>query len=132
MYEILTLFSFLGIKRIFYGTLYICFKHNPVRMVAMTEIISYFLRGVGRLFYIVSPKATTFGHYQEVPDYIAESIPFFVLTIVLEFLALVFRHGGKGLRKERLWDASRYSVNDMVGSIGVSEKKKKVLFINNL
>ncbi|KAI7888658.1 uncharacterized protein EV154DRAFT_516900 [Mucor mucedo] len=87
-------------------------------MVAIADVITYVLRGAGRLFYIVSPKATTFGHYQEVPDYIAESIPFFVLTITLEFLSLVFRHGGKGLRKERLWDASRYSVNDMVGSIG--------------
>lgn len=89
-------------------------------MVAPTDVVSYVLRGVGRLFYIVTPKATTFGHHQEVPDYISESIPFFVLTIALEFLALVFRHDGKGLRKERLWDASRYSVNDMVGSIGVS------------
>lgn len=89
-------------------------------MLAVTDVISYVLRGVGRLFYIVSPKTTTFGHYQQVPDYIAESIPFFVLTITLEFLSLVFRNGGKGLRKERLWDASRYSVNDMVGSIGVS------------
>lgn len=100
-----------------------CFLYSiqkAVRMVSPTDVASYVLRGVGRLFYIVAPKATTFGHHQEVPDYIAESIPFFVLTIALEFLALVFRHDGKGLRKERLWDASRYSINDMVGSIGVS------------
>jgi hypothetical protein len=80
----------------------------------------YILRGFGRLFYIVSPTSTRFDHYTDVPDYIAESIPFFVLTIILEFLTLLFKDGGKGLTKQRLWDANRYSVNDMVGSIGVS------------
>jgi alkylglycerol monooxygenase len=85
-----------------------------------TDALSFVLKGVGRLFYIVSPKTTTFGNYKQVPDYIAESIPFFILTIALEFLALVFKDGGKGLKKQRLWNASRFSVNDAVGSIGVS------------
>lgn len=85
-----------------------------------TDALSYVLRGVGRLFYIVSPKSTLYADYRDVPDYIAESIPFFVLTISLELLTIVFKDGGKGLKKERKWDASKLSVNDAVGSIGVS------------
>lgn len=84
------------------------------------DVLKYIARGVGRLFYVVSPNETTFSHYKQVPDYIAESIPFFVMTITLEFLTLVFKDGGKGLKKLRLWDASRFSVNDVVGSVGVS------------
>lgn len=87
-----------------------------------TDALTYVLTGVGRLFYIVSPKSTMYGHYKQVPDYITESIPFFVLTITLEFLALVFKDGGKGLKKQRLWNANRFSVNDLVGSIGVSKR----------
>ena len=85
-----------------------------------TEAASYVLRGVGRLFYIVSPQSTLYANYKDVPDYVAESIPFFVLTIVLEFLTIVFQDGGKGLVKERKWGASKISVNDIVGSVGVS------------
>lgn len=83
------------------------------------DTVFYILRGVGRLFYIVSPASTRFDHYTDVPDYIAESIPFFVLTITLEFLTLLFKEHGKGLTKQNLWDTNRYSVNDIVGSIGV-------------
>lgn len=91
-------------------------------MNSTTDALSYVLRGVGRLFYIVSPKSTIYADYRDVPDYIAESIPFFVLTITLEFLAIVFKDGGKGLKKERRWGASKISVNDIVGSVGVSLK----------
>lgn len=83
-----------------------------------TDALSYVLRGVGRLFYIVSPKSTLYADYRDVPDYIAESIPFFVLTITLEFLTIVFKDGGKGLKKERRWGTSQISVNDIVGSVG--------------
>ncbi|CEP09934.1 hypothetical protein [Parasitella parasitica] len=89
--------------------------------ITTTTAVKYVATGVGRLFYIVSPQETTFAHYKQVPDYIAEAIPFFVLTITLEFLTLVFKNGGEGLKKRRLWDASRISVNDVVGSIGVSK-----------
>lgn len=88
--------------------------------VSALDVLKYIARGVGRLFYIVSPTDTTFAHYKQVPDYIAEAIPFFVLTITLEFLTLMFKDGGKGLKKLRLWDANRFSVNDVVGSVGVS------------
>lgn len=84
------------------------------------DVLKYVARGIGRLFYIVSPTDTTFAHYKQVPDYIAEAIPFFVLTITLEFLTLMLKDGGKGLKKLRVWDANRFSVNDVVGSVGVS------------
>lgn len=87
--------------------------------VSVAEATSYLLTGFGRLFYVVSPSATSFSTLQEVPDYIAESIPFFVITIVLEFLSLLFSNNGKSLKKKREWDASRFSINDAVGSIGV-------------
>ncbi|KAI8636558.1 fatty acid hydroxylase superfamily-domain-containing protein [Parasitella parasitica] len=86
--------------------------------ISAVAAAKYVAKGVGRLFYIVSPQETTFAHYKQVPDYIAEAIPFFVLTIALEFLTLAIKDGGKGLRKLRLWDAGRLSVNDVVGSIG--------------
>lgn len=88
--------------------------------VSAMDVLKYMATGIGRLFYIVSPADTTFAHYKQVPDYIAEAIPFFVLTITLEFLTLMFKDGGKGLKKLRLWDANRFSVNDVVGSVGVS------------
>ncbi|KAH8555947.1 alkylglycerol monooxygenase [Umbelopsis sp. PMI_123] len=83
-----------------------------------TDVVSYFLTGFGRLFYVVSPTATSFSTLQEVPDYIAESIPFFVITIVMEFMTLLLSNNGKSLEKKRSWEASRFSINDAVGSIG--------------
>ncbi|RCH83662.1 hypothetical protein CU098_007391, partial [Rhizopus stolonifer] len=56
----------------------------------------------------------------QLPDYIAESIPFFILTISLEFLTLALKDQGKGLKKIRAWNSSHYSVNDTIGSIGAS------------
>jgi ABC-type uncharacterized transport system permease subunit len=87
--------------------------------VNAADAASYLLTGLGRLLYIVSPSATSFSTLQEVPDYIAESIPFFVITIVLEFLSLLFSNHGKSLEKKRTWDANRFSINDAVGSMGV-------------
>lgn len=96
---------------------------STINIPTSTEVISFILRGVGRLFYVISPKSTSFATFEEVPDYIAEAIPFFVLLIVLEFVTLIFKDGGKGLLKERSWISSRYSVNDSIGSIGVSNFK---------
>ncbi|KAG2237640.1 fatty acid hydroxylase superfamily-domain-containing protein [Thamnidium elegans] len=99
----------------------------------VTDVISYALQGIGRLFYVISPKTTTFATFEEVPDYIAEAIPFFVLLIVLEFLTLLFKDGGKSLRKDRVWGASRHSVNDLIGSIGAGMMQQlSKFFIYNL
>ncbi|KAI8365227.1 alkylglycerol monooxygenase-like protein [Radiomyces spectabilis] len=87
-------------------------------MHSLSSVLSYLLTGFGRLFYLVSPWASTFDHYEDVPDYIAESIPFFTMTIVLEFLTLLFSNKGKGLLKQQTWGSHRYALNDMVGSIG--------------
>lgn len=88
--------------------------------ITASDAASYFLKGFGRLFYVVSPAATSFSTLQEVPDYIAESIPFFIITIVMEFITLLFSNHGESLQKKRKWDANRFSINDAVGSIGVS------------
>ncbi|KAI8064386.1 fatty acid hydroxylase superfamily-domain-containing protein [Gongronella butleri] len=79
---------------------------------------SCFLQGFGRLFYMVSPTATAYTNWEDVPDFIAEAIPFFVMTITIETLALAVLKGGAYMKKERSWDAHRFSVNDLVGSIG--------------
>jgi hypothetical protein len=87
--------------------------------ITATDAASYLLTGFGRLFYIVNPKSTSPGTLQEVPDYIAEAVPFFVMTIVMEFLTLLFSNNGESLKKKRHWFANRFSINDAVGSIGV-------------
>ncbi|KAJ2959285.1 hypothetical protein NQZ79_g5196 [Umbelopsis isabellina] len=86
--------------------------------ITAADAASYLLKGFGRLFYIVSPKSTSPGTLQEVPDYIAEAVPFFVMTIVMEFLTLLFSNNGESLKKRRNWYANRFSINDAVGSIG--------------
>jgi len=59
------------------------------------------LEGLGRLFYIVDPRTTTFERVEDVPDYITEAIPFFVSSIILEAVIGFFV---KGHRRTRIND----------------------------
>lgn len=74
---------------------------------------------LGRMFYIVSPKASTFGTEQEVPPYVADATPWFVFFIVAELLYYTFKNKGKGLRRhDGNWEQGKYRLNDMIGSLG--------------
>ena len=48
------------------------------------EIVSNCLKRFGYLFYVVSPRESSFEVLESVPDYITEVIPYFVAFIVIE------------------------------------------------
>ncbi|KAK4318450.1 hypothetical protein Pmani_010533 [Petrolisthes manimaculis] len=59
---------------------------NVTRVVG--DLLS--LERLGTLFYVVSPSATTFKTLEEVPHYINEAIPWFMMSVVIEhFLGLL-------------------------------------------
>ena len=55
-------------------------------MDALPPAVWSFLVGLGRLFYVIDPRTTSFDTVEAVPDYISDAIPFFVMTIALETL----------------------------------------------
>lgn len=61
---------------------------------------------VGRMFYLVEPSSTYFTDIAQVPDYITEAIPFFILSVILESILMAF---DDDLRPAR--------VNDGIGSM---------------
>ncbi|KAF9948235.1 hypothetical protein BGZ72_009835 [Mortierella alpina] len=74
---------------------------------------------LGRMFYLVSPKATTFGTEQEVPPYVADATPWFIFFIVAELLYFSFKDKGRGLKRhDGQWSQGKYRLNDMIGSLG--------------
>ncbi|XP_071568807.1 alkylglycerol monooxygenase [Temnothorax nylanderi] len=69
---------------------------------SLAEIVDYFPKHFGKLWYIVSPKETTFEFLHEVPDYQQQIwIPFFLLLILEQLI----------LRKKR------FRLNDQVTSL---------------
>ncbi|KAG0306388.1 hypothetical protein BGZ98_002464 [Dissophora globulifera] len=74
---------------------------------------------LGRMFYMVSPKATTFLTQQEVPPYVADATPWFLIFIFAELGYYVFKNKRKGLRRQDgKWDQGKYRMNDTIGSLG--------------
>lgn len=74
---------------------------------------------LGRMFYLVSPKATTFGTEQEVPPYVADATPWFIFFIIAELLYFSFKDKGRGLKRhDGQWSQGKYRMNDMIGSLG--------------
>ncbi|KAK3829135.1 MAG: fatty acid hydroxylase superfamily-domain-containing protein [Benniella sp.] len=74
---------------------------------------------LGRMFYVVSPKATTFGTEQEVPPYVADATHWFIFFIVAELLYYIFKDKGNGLKRhDGKWEQGKYRMNDMIGSLG--------------
>ncbi|CAL4141341.1 unnamed protein product [Meganyctiphanes norvegica] len=51
------------------------------------------LENIGRLFYIVDQKTTTFQHEKDVPNYLNEALPYFMLLIVVEWLVTYIKIG---------------------------------------
>ncbi|KAI8596812.1 fatty acid hydroxylase superfamily-domain-containing protein [Dissophora ornata] len=84
---------------------------------------------LGRMFYLVSPKATTFATVQEVPPYVADATPWFVVFILVELLYFTFKDKGKGLqRHDGQWDQGKYRMNDMIGSLGAGSVQQMSRF----
>ncbi|RUS15884.1 hypothetical protein BC937DRAFT_91862 [Endogone sp. FLAS-F59071] len=77
-----------------------------------------FIAGLGRMFYIINPKDSSFATLEEVPDYIAQAIPFFLLSIALELVTYLVARRGEGLKDGPRWENRKYRLNDTVGSIG--------------
>ncbi|KAF9980174.1 hypothetical protein BGZ65_005449 [Modicella reniformis] len=74
---------------------------------------------LGRMFYVVSPKATVFGTEQEVPPYVADATPWFIFFIAAELLYYIFKDKGNGLKShDSKWHQGKYRMNDMIGSLG--------------
>ncbi|KAG0222647.1 fatty acid hydroxylase superfamily-domain-containing protein [Mortierella sp. GBAus27b] len=74
---------------------------------------------LGRMFYVVSPKASTFATEQEVPPYVADATVWFVVFIIAELIYYTFKDKGRGLKShDGKWDQGKYRMNDMIGSLG--------------
>lgn len=75
------------------------------------------LEVLGYLFYAVSPEKTSFEKMEEVPDYITEVVPFFIMFLLIELFV--------GLWKKK----PVHRVNDCIGSIsqGMLQELSKVL-----
>lgn len=52
------------------------------------DSVAEFAKGVGRLFYIVSPSETTFEHAKDVPNYFYNAWPYFLLFMIVENIIL--------------------------------------------
>ncbi|KAF9418011.1 hypothetical protein BGZ94_009808 [Podila epigama] len=73
---------------------------------------------LGRMFYLVSPKATTFATVEEVPPYVADTTPWFIVFIVLELLYYAVKDNGIGLKRhDGKWAQGKYRLNDTIGSL---------------
>ncbi|MPC41447.1 Alkylglycerol monooxygenase [Portunus trituberculatus] len=64
------------------------------------------MRRLGSLLYLVEPNATTFQYPDQVPDYVTEAIPLFVIITALEFAVL-------------WWQGRPERVNDAFSNIGI-------------
>eukprot|EP00057_Strongylocentrotus_purpuratus_P031413 XP_784522.1 PREDICTED: alkylglycerol monooxygenase [Strongylocentrotus purpuratus] len=51
--------------------------------------------GVRRMFYAVTPNETSFETLDEVPKYIVEAAPFFMISVIIEEIYLRYQDGGK-------------------------------------
>ncbi|KAF9581864.1 hypothetical protein BGW38_000962 [Lunasporangiospora selenospora] len=74
---------------------------------------------LGRMFYIVSPKASTFATEQEVPLYVTDATLWFVFFIIAELIYYIFKDKGRAFRPhDGKWEQGKYRMNDMIGSLG--------------
>ncbi|XP_078620676.1 alkylglycerol monooxygenase-like [Branchiostoma floridae x Branchiostoma japonicum] len=64
------------------------------------------LTGLRRLFYLVTPNETTFQTRDEVPEYIEQATPFFIMMILVEFVVTTLKK-----------DTSPARLNDSISSI---------------
>lgn len=84
---------------------------------------------LGRMFYLVSPKASTFATQGEVPPYVADATPWFMVFIAAELLYYIFKDHGRGLKRhDGQWSQGKYRMNDMIGSLGAGSLQQMSRF----
>ncbi|KAG0055882.1 hypothetical protein BGZ83_007171 [Gryganskiella cystojenkinii] len=84
---------------------------------------------LGRMFYLVSPKASTFATQEEVPPYVADATPWFMVFIAAELLYYIFKDKGRGLKShDGQWSQGKYRMNDMIGSLGAGSLQQMSRF----
>ncbi|KAG7308003.1 hypothetical protein JYU34_006632 [Plutella xylostella] len=64
---------------------------------ALSGFVGDQLKGLGRMFYMVSPKDTMYEHKEDVPNFFRQSWPYFLLFMILEHYVLKLE-GKKGIR----------------------------------
>lgn len=81
-----------------------------------------FAEQLGYLFYAVSPNRTSFETTEEVPDYVTQVVPHFLLLAILECLILL------GTKKPNI------RLNDSIGSIsqGVLQQTLSKVFLRSM
>ncbi|XP_011151238.1 alkylglycerol monooxygenase [Harpegnathos saltator] len=75
-----------------------------------------FLKGAGKLFYLINPNDTTFEYSEQVPDYWQEIwLPFFLL-LILEQIALYIKYNKKVRWNEQVTSLSHWIFDETVRS----------------
>lgn len=85
---------------------------------------------LGRMFYLVSPKATTFATLDEVPMYVGEATPWLLIFALLELLYHAVKDRGVGLtRHTGSYSQAKYRMNDTIASLGLGAIQQMARFI---
>ncbi|CAH0559202.1 unnamed protein product [Brassicogethes aeneus] len=63
-------------------------QKDAVSEIFFEKELVQFLKGLGRMFYIVNPTETTFEGPEEVPKYFRNAWPYFILFMILENVLL--------------------------------------------
>ncbi|KAF9294092.1 hypothetical protein BGZ74_011419 [Mortierella antarctica] len=85
---------------------------------------------LGRMFYPVSPKATTFATLDEVPMYVGEATPWLLIFALLELLYHAVKDRGVGLtRHTGSYGQAKYRMNDTIASLGLGAIQQMARFI---
>ncbi|KAG0343902.1 hypothetical protein BG004_004901 [Podila humilis] len=103
--------------------------NKDTRRSSMTAI--KVAESLGRMFYLVSPKATTFATVAEVPTYVSDTTPWFIVFVLAELLYYFFKDNGAGLKQhEGKYSQARYRLNDTIGSLsaGVTQQLSRFFF----
>ncbi|KAJ8975563.1 hypothetical protein NQ317_000747 [Molorchus minor] len=93
-------------------------KEHMMETFGLMKELGSFLKGVGRMFYVVDPQETSFGDSKDVPEYFRNAWPYFLLFMLMENIIL--------------WIDRKpiYRLNDTVTSLshGLIQHSGKLLF----
>ncbi|KAI5646426.1 fatty acid hydroxylase superfamily domain-containing protein [Phthorimaea operculella] len=70
---------------------------NATEEGGISDVLADHLRGVGRLFYLHSPKDTMYERKEDVPNFFKQSWPYFFVFMIIEHLLLRLE-GKRGIR----------------------------------
>lgn len=63
----------------------------------LSEVVTNHLKGIGRMFYIHSPKEQLYQKPEDVPNFFRQSYPYFLIFMIIEHIVLRLE-GKKGIR----------------------------------